>query len=299
MTRPPGEETASPPEAEGAVPVCPRHPERESYVRCQRCERPVCPECQRSAAVGVQCVDCVREGAREGRAARTVFGGRVRAGRPVVTLGLIAICAAVYVLQLVPDLGVTARFAFAPPYAVAEPWRFLTSSFLHSQALPLHILLNMYVLWAIGPSLEAMFGRVRYLTLYLASAVGGSVAQLLLAVPGLDSVSWTTYAVGASDAVFGLFAALIIALRRLGRDYSTVMGLVLVNLLIGFVPGLHISWQAHLGGLVTGAALAMVLTLAPSRRRTLVQALGSVGVIVLLLLLTAAKVATVPSGLLL
>jgi dihydrofolate reductase len=59
------------------VPVCPRHPDRVSYVRCQRCERPVCPECQRPAAVGVQCVDCVREQSRGVRSARTVFGGAV------------------------------------------------------------------------------------------------------------------------------------------------------------------------------------------------------------------------------
>ena len=82
MTTPPQQDAGQTVEQ---VPVCPRHPDRVSYVRCQRCERPVCPECQRPAAVGVQCVDCVREQSRGVRSARTVFGGAVGTGRPVVT----------------------------------------------------------------------------------------------------------------------------------------------------------------------------------------------------------------------
>ena len=66
------------------IPVCPRHPERESHVRCQRCGRPVCPECQRPAAVGVQCVDCVQQSARESRSVRTIFGGAVNPRGAVV-----------------------------------------------------------------------------------------------------------------------------------------------------------------------------------------------------------------------
>ena len=76
-----GEQPAYP-DAVAPVPVCPRHPDRESYVRCQRCMRPTCPECQRPAAVGIQCVDCVAEGAKTVRQARTVFGGAVTDGRP-------------------------------------------------------------------------------------------------------------------------------------------------------------------------------------------------------------------------
>jgi hypothetical protein len=82
-----------------SAPVCPRHPERESYVRCQRCERPVCPECQRPAAVGIQCVDCVREHSRSQPQVRSTFGGRVHGGRPVVTLTLIGACVLAYLLQ--------------------------------------------------------------------------------------------------------------------------------------------------------------------------------------------------------
>ena len=88
------------PERPAQVPVCPRHPDRESYVRCQRCGRPTCPECQRPAAVGVQCVDCVREGAKSVRQGRTVFGGAATDGRPLVTMTIIGICVAVFLLQM-------------------------------------------------------------------------------------------------------------------------------------------------------------------------------------------------------
>src|SRR5512141_149077 len=114
-----------------ATPVCPRHPDRVSYVRCQRCERPVCPACQRPAAVGVQCVDCVKEGASTVRTARTVFGGRAGDARPLVTQLIIALCVFVYVLQWTSD-RVTVELMFLPFEALAQPYRFLTSAFLHS-----------------------------------------------------------------------------------------------------------------------------------------------------------------------
>ena len=65
-----------------ATPVCPRHPDRVAYVRCQRCGRPVCPECQRPAAVGVQCVDCVRQQAETVRASRRPCSAGASATRP-------------------------------------------------------------------------------------------------------------------------------------------------------------------------------------------------------------------------
>ena len=170
------------PMANQAVPVCPRHLDRVSYVRCQRCGRPTCPECQRPAAVGVQCVDCVREGQRSVRAPRTQFGAAVRDGRPVVTLTIIGICTAVWLLQQVSPT-VTQELSFAPYQGVSEPWRFLTAAFAHAQGQPLHILFNMFALYQIGSYLEPMLGRVRFASLYLISALGGSVGYLLLATP--------------------------------------------------------------------------------------------------------------------
>lgn len=283
MTEPAPRETLPP------APVCPRHPDRESYVRCQRCERPVCPQCQREAPVGVQCVDCVAEQARTAPRARTTFGGRVAGGRPVVTLSVIAICVVAWVLQRVPGLDITERFAFAPVVAEAEPYRFLTAAFLHSPNLILHILFNMYALWLLGPYLEDLLGRARFAVLYLVSALGGSVGYLLLADP--RGASWFTATVGASGAVFGLFGAVVVVNRRLGRQLGQIVALIAINGVIGFVvPG--IAWQAHLGGLLTGAATAAVLAYAPRGRRDVVQVAGVGGVLVLLVVLSAAKLAT-------
>src|SRR5699024_5714800 len=115
-------------------PTCPRHPERVSYVRCQRCERPVCPECQRQAAVGVQCVDCVRESKRQTPQARTVLGGRVSGGRPVVTLTLIGINVAIFLLGFVTPI-IQDLLIFWPAVGPFEPYRAITSGFLHGGTL--------------------------------------------------------------------------------------------------------------------------------------------------------------------
>jgi membrane associated rhomboid family serine protease len=279
-----------------AEPVCPRHPDRVSYVRCQRCERPVCPECQRAAAVGVQCVDCVREQNKGVRTARTPFGATLtQGGRPVVTLSIIGICAVAWLLQQTND-QVTNDFSFFPPFALSEPWRLVTAAFLHSPSSPLHILFNMYALWMTGPYLEQLFGRARFVALYLVSAVGGSIGYLLLASPGFDG-SWVTSTVGASGAVFGMFGAFFVVQRRLNRDATQVLVLIGLNFALGFVVP-NIAWQAHLGGLVTGVVTAAALAYAPRNNRTTVQVAGVAGVIVLLAAAYAIKLSTVPEFLL-
>lgn len=255
------------------VPVCPRHPDRVSYVRCQRCGRPVCPECQRPAAVGVQCVDCVREGQKSVRQGRTVFGGDAAAvgERPLVTMTVIGICVAVFIAQMASP-RVTSEVAFAPYLGDSEPWRFLTSAFAHSPRQILHILFNMYALWIMGQYLEPMVGRARFAALYLITAFGGSVMYLLLAFPASvdelragDYGSWETAAVGASGAVFGLFGAFLVLQRRLGRSATMMYATIGINAVLGFViPG--IAWQAHLGGLVVGAACAAVIAYTGRRR---------------------------------
>ena len=260
------------------IPVCPRHPDRESYVRCQRCERPVCPECQRPAAVGIQCVDCVREQAKGTRVGRTPFGGvAVRSTHPLVTQSIIGLCVAAYVLQKLPGSTVTQDYEFVPRYALSEPWRLITAAFLHAPEQPLHILFNMYALWLTGPYLEELLGRVRFAVLYLVSAIGGSVGYLLLANPhNLDQ--WWTGTVGASGAVFGLFGAYFIVQRRLKRDAAPLVAIIVINLVFSFSPG--IAWQAHLGGLVTGLLTASVLAYAPKTNRTQLQAAGLAAVVV-------------------
>ena len=292
MTQPPL--PGGTPPTESAVPVCPRHPGRESYVRCQRCERPVCPECQRPAAVGVQCVDCVKQQNKGMRPARTVFGGTVRAGKPRITQGLIAACVLVYLGQLASP-EITSRFQYVPALTASEPWRMITAAFLHSPGLFLHIVFNMYALWLTGPYLEALIGRARFIALYLLSAFGGSVFYLLL-VPPYDADGYARAAVGASGAVFGLFGALVVVNRRLNRDVSQILVIIALNAAIGFYPGINIAWQAHLGGLVTGAVAAAALAFAPQQRRSTVQAVVLGAVALLLVGLTVLRVVFAAPG---
>ena len=274
-------------EPSAQVPVCPRHPDRPSYVSCQRCGRPACPECQRAAAVGFQCVDCVNETKRTTPAVRTVYGGAVTEGKPLVTFGIIALCAVLYVLQwLIPGDEVYQNLAFAtvyatPEYGVFEPWRMLTSAFLHSQGFILHIVLNMYMLWMFGQALEPLLGRIRFLAVYILSAIGGSVGYLLL-TPGYVPGQPLTGVVGASGAIFGLFGAMLVVQRHRGGDTRQLWVLIAINGVIGFmVP--QIAWQAHLGGLVTGALCAAAIAYIPrGPRQHFLQFAGLAAVLALL-----------------
>lgn len=286
MTTPPSASPPPPPVPAGEAPVCPRHPDRVSYVRCQRCGRPTCAQCQRPAAVGVHCIDCVRAAAASRRSGTTVFGGRVRGGRPVVTFTLIGLSVLSFLLQrTVP--GWTDLWWFSPVQGYAQPWRFLTAAFVHSPGSLLHIGFNMYALWILGQFLEPALGRWRFIALYLTSAVGGSVAVLLLVT---SSSGWLTPVVGASGAVFGLFGALLLALRRLGRDATQIVLVLVINAVLGFViPG--IAWQAHLGGLLTGLALGGAFAYAPRGSRMTVGVVGVALVAVVLVALAAARYA--------
>ncbi len=279
---------AAEPSAE--VPVCPRHPDRPAYVRCQRCGRPACPDCQRAAAVGFQCVDCVNETKRTTPTVRTVYGGAVTVGKPVVTYVIIALCALVYALQwIVPNDGIYQQLAYAPALTDVEPWRLLTSAFLHSQGFLLHIVLNMYTLWIFGQILEPLLGHARFLAIYLLSAVGGSVGFLLLTP--VYPVNGPVGLVGASGAIFGLFGALLVVQRQRGGEVRQLLVLIAINGVIGFmVP--QIAWQAHLGGLVTGALSAAVIAYTPrGPRQTLLQAVGLAGVLALVIIVSVVRMA--------
>jgi membrane associated rhomboid family serine protease len=141
----------------------------------------------------------------------------------------------------------------------------------------LHLLLNMWALWVLGRQLEAVLGRGRFLALYLLSGIGGNVAAYIFS-PG-------AYSAGASTALFGLFAAYAIIVRRLGGSLASVLPILAINLFLTFtIPGLSVA--GHLGGLVTGAIVAAGLAYAPRNARTKVQVATMVGVLFLLVFLT-------------
>ncbi|AWS47781.1 rhomboid family intramembrane serine protease [Streptosporangium sp. 'caverna'] len=270
-TQPPSEpETAS-------VPTCYRHPGRETYVRCQRCDRPICPDCMRDASVGFQCPECVAEGNKTVRQAQATFGGRA-VTVPRVTWTLIVINVLAYLAEIASTNWVLNNFAM-DSYSVAyrgEWWRLITGAFLHqplsggSFALT-HILFNMWALYAIGPELERRLGHARFLALYMLSALGGSVAIYLFGIS----------AVGASGAIFGMFGALFVLARKLGFDVRGVLWLIGINVVLTVVVP-NISWQGHLGGLITGGLAAVILAFAPSKNRNAVQWGGCVALAVVL-----------------
>lgn len=263
------------------TPTCYRHPDRVTYVRCNRCQRPICPDCMRSAAVGHQCVECVRSGAATVRKAKTQFGGTVRqGGAPVVTWTLIGINVVMFVLQMASGQLERELTLWPPAVADGQWYRLVTSMFMHYGAM--HILFNMWALYVVGPPLEAWFGRLRFSVLYLLAGLGGSV--LVYLISPLNSAT-----AGASGAIFGLFGAIFVVSRRLKLDVRGVMAIIVINLVFTFVaPALGsgpISWQGHIGGLVTGAAVAAAFAYAPQARRTAVQASVAVGVLAVFLAL--------------
>ena len=259
------------------LPVWPRHPEQVTYVRCQRCDRPACPQCQVPSAVGVHCVDCARRNASSRRGVSSLLGGRAITDA-LVTKGLIIACVTIYLVQMaLPSLG--AQFAFVPAVASSQPWRFMTTAFLHASLM--HLAFNMWALWVLGSALEPILGRWRFAALCALSALGGSTMIYWLASPTAPA-SWLTSTVGASGAVFGLFAALFIIQRRFGRDTSAIVGLLVLNLAISFI-GANISWQGHLGGLVTGAIVAALYAWAPRNRRTVYGVCGTVAITIALI----------------
>jgi membrane associated rhomboid family serine protease len=264
---------------------CYRHPDRESFIRCQRCGRTICPECQTQAPVGVHCPECVKQArAAHPQSARiTTRATRVlgtAGGRPIVTYTIIALCLVIYGIQFLTGNTVTDAGWYAGAYTVSEPWRMITSIFLHQSIL--HVGLNMYSLWIVGPALETMLGRIRYLALFFIAGFGGSVGVLLLASP-LQPV------VGASGAIFGLFGAYFIIQRRLGGNATQMLVLIAINLVYGFiVPG--IAWQGHVGGLIAGAAVALVYLETRRINQRPLQVVLTAAVAVLLIAITAVKV---------
>jgi membrane associated rhomboid family serine protease len=260
------------------VPTCYRHPGRETYVSCSRCDRPACPDCLRSAAVGQQCVDCVRQASQTTRRPGGAFGGALTSGA-TVTWTLVGINVVCYLAEIFfenPVLNDGVLFGrLGPTLGVAngQVYRLLSNAFLHepigSGLGLLHIVFNMWALIVVGPSLERLLGRVRYLTVYLVSALAGSVLFYLIAAPEAS-------ALGASWAIFGLFGAWFVVSRRLRVDTRGIIMLIAINLALSFFFHTYIAWQDHIGGLVTGVLITAVYAYAPRKNRTVVQVLGTV-----------------------
>jgi membrane associated rhomboid family serine protease len=243
--------------------TCYRHPDRETRVACANCGRPICTDCMTTTPVGMRCPEC----AGERTVVRTGAGAFSPAGRTTGTYALIALNVIVFIAEiargggaasvegggtLIRDWGLT-----GPAVDGGEVYRVITAGFLH--AGPLHLLLNMFVLYVLGTLLEPAIGTPRFLAIYFVGLVAGSFGALLLTPD--------TLTVGASGAIYGIFAATFLIARGRGLSgVSSQIGLWLVlNLVVTFsIPGISIG--GHLGGMV-GGGLAALMILAVERQR--------------------------------
>ncbi|MPY78982.1 MAG: rhomboid family intramembrane serine protease [Actinophytocola sp.] len=269
--------------------TCWWHPNRQTGLRCVRCERPACPECLREASVGYQCVDCVNAARRQAKTQATAyrksgFGYRTVAGAPassqaVMTPVLIAVNVIAFAVTAAQAQSLMSNQAsplfrdgtlFTPAVAVNDEWwRLVTSGFLHFG--PFHLVVNMLALWLLGRDLELLLGKVRYTAVYLLSLLGGSAA-----VFAFESLEKST--AGASGAVYGVLGGVLVAVLRLKLNATPVIGIIAINLFIS-VQIEAISLLGHLGGLVIGALATAAMVYAPERRRVAMQT--TVGVLLL------------------
>ena len=282
------------PTGQDTPPTCYRHPGRETWVSCVRCGRHACPDCLRDAAVGQQCVDCVRgatgPGGQRARAAKTVFGGRP-SRTATVTWTLVAINVLVFLAEvarpsLLYDLGMISSPVGTPVgvqsgVAGGQWYRLITSAFTApgtsiSGLGLLDIAFNLWALFVLGPQLEHLLGKIRYLAVYLLSAVGGSLLYFYLVPIGL--------AAGASGAIYGLFGAWFVVMRRLRLDSRGIVLLIAINLGFSFLYHTSIAWQDHIGGLVTGALLTAAYVYAPRKNQVAFQAAATVLLVVLMVI---------------
>src|SRR5919199_5309632 len=236
---------------------CYRHPDRETYVSCSDCGRPICTECMTPAPVGQKCPE--HSGKPQGLA--RVASGVSLAGHgqvAVVTRVLVAVNCLVYLAELAQGSGVDANSGsifekgvlFGPFVAHGDWWRLITAAFLH--AGPLHLAMNMLALWWFGQPVEQALGSARFALLYLVSGLAGSAGALLV-----NPLSPT---VGASGAIFGILgAAFVLERQRMYVLGGSALALIAINLVLSFTFA-NISVGGHLGGLAGGALSTLALS---------------------------------------
>jgi membrane associated rhomboid family serine protease len=205
------------------------------------------------------------------RRPRTSTRGLLGSTAPIVTYVLIAINVVAFVVQMASPRFEAQFVMWSPAVAHGELYRLLTSAFLHTGIT--HIAFNMFALFVVGPPLEIWLGRLRFSALYLLSALGGSVLIYLFSPLNVPTL-------GASGAVFGLFAATFVVARKVNVDIRWVVVMIVINLVITVtVPS--ISWQGHVGGLLTGGLVAFAYAYAPAKNRNQVQLGATIAVIML------------------
>jgi membrane associated rhomboid family serine protease len=236
---------------------CYRHPDRETRVSCSSCGRPICPDCMTPTPVGMRCPECMRQ---RTKVVRNPTGTPGQFSAFPATMALIAINVIVFLIEIANGSGglmteQSSRFVvdyglFGPFVEEGEWYRLITSGFLHANLL--HIGFNMLLLFLLGRLLEPALGTPRFLVLYFASLLAGSLGVMVL-----DPNSLT---IGASGAIFGLAGAVFVIARGRGMDAlaGEIGFLIVFNLIFSFAAA-RVSIGAHIGGLIGGVICAVAV----------------------------------------
>ena len=240
------------------MPYCYRHPNRETFVSCSECGRPICAECMTAAPVGQRCPEHSGQPQGVRRVSSGMRRGTFEGVGALCTKTLVAINVLIYLITAAQGGGLNAPGGklfrnwelFGPAVANGDWWRLFTSAFLHASLI--HIGFNMYFLWFVGSAVEQALGRGRFLLIYVVSALAGSAGALVL-TPRIPTV-------GASGALFGLLGAALILERQ--RNYvlgGSAMALIVINLILSVTLS-NISIGGHIGGLIGGVLCTLVLS---------------------------------------
>lgn len=217
-----------------------------------------------AGSVGFQCPDCVQEGMRQTRQHALPYGGSRSTNPRATSTALVAVNVAVWLLLLLTGgySGVPMAYLSLAPVDVAFGgawWQLITSGFSHVALW--HIGFNMLILFLLGPNVEQIVGRWKFLAIYFIALLGGSTAVMLFSHPGGTTL-------GASGAIYGLLGAvLMLAIKHKG-DVRGILTWIGINVVVSFLWA-SVSWQGHLGGLVGGVAATAAVIYLPRKYRHL------------------------------
>lgn len=275
--------------------VCYRHPDRQSWILCQRCGRTICAECQILAPVGVQCPECVREAggsvqwtptntkpvkqraaarrqptprSREQAGFQGYITGLLRPGGELPSLswifaGIVVVLWLVGLFTTSPSAPVGLPFAWfaASPLDAAQLWRYATSAFvtpaIFSLGGVLSLALSLFFWLLFAPSVERSFGRTRFLTVFFAATIIGAAAQVMA----------QQYAFGLAAGLFGLFGSYAVLMWSYPQMRMQIIVVIAINLAINLFLGGGALW-AIVGGLLAGAGTTYLLQYYSDRPRS-------------------------------
>jgi len=259
--------------------VCYRHPDRQSWVLCQRCGRTICPECQIQAPVGVQCPECVREAGGSVRWTPTsIPGGKARSGgssqrrqpawmrrlgtmlrpdgnAPVLSWGIIGAAIVLWIVGLVTSggigFGIPFTFLAAIPGLEYQIWRLVTGLIVYPGLWVSGLSVGLgTIFWLLNaPGFERQVGRGRFLAIVLSATVLSNSVLLLTGNLGY----------GIFAALFGIFGAYLVAMWSYPAARNQILIMLLINGAINLAIGGTVGIISMVVGVLAGGGAEYLL----------------------------------------